>query len=174
MNFAISCALLLAITSGAVLLFYFRHSITELTALSLRKMPVWERSVLVLGGIALFACAWSFAHWMRPTGITRIPSPAATMGEAYEMLASGVLYNEAKISLFRIFVGFGLAFAAGTLGGVFAGSFSVIHRLTVPVNSFLRYIPPTAFVSLMIVYFGIGEKYKYAVVFVGVIFLSFR
>ena len=45
-----------------------------------------------------------------------------------------------------------------------------MNRLIVPVNSFLRYIPPTAFISLLIVYFGIGETYKYAVIFLGVIF----
>jgi NitT/TauT family transport system permease protein len=51
-----------------------------------------------------------------------------------------------------------------------AGSYLLANRLIVPVNSFLRYIPPTAFISLLIVYFGIGETYKYAVVFFGVIF----
>ena len=66
-----------------------------------------------------------------------------------------------------------LAAAASIVGvciGLLAGSFLLVNRLVVPVTSFLRYIPPTAFISLLIVYFGIGETYKYAVIFFGVIF----
>lgn len=62
---------------------------------------------------------------------------------------------------------------AGILGvaiGWAAGASVTLNRLVIPVNSFLRYIPPTAFVTLLIVYFGIGEQYKLAVIFVSVIF----
>ena len=67
-------------------------------------------------------------------------------------------------------LGFSSTSIVGVAVGLLAGSFLVVNRLIVPVNSFLRYIPPTAFISLLIVYFGIGETYKYAVIFLGVIF----
>lgn len=111
---------------------------------------------------------------MKPTGITRIPSPLDTVRAAYELLMNGVLIEEAKVSFKRVIIGFTIASIIGVFGGLLAGSFSLVNRLTVPTNTFLRYIPPTAFVSVMIVYFGIGESYKYAVVFIGVVFFIFQ
>lgn len=86
------------------------------------------------------------------------------------LLSSGELVIQALISFKRVVVGFVLASILGVSIGLLAGSFLVMNHLVAPVNSFLRYIPPTAFISLLIVYFGVGETYKYAVIFLGVIF----
>jgi NitT/TauT family transport system permease protein len=163
-----------AVAAGAILFFCTRHSAVELSALSIRRMPLWERAILISAGIAFFIGVWSLAHWMKPTGITRIPSPLDTVRAAYELLMNGVLIEEAKVSFKRVIIGFTIASIIGVFGGLLAGSFSLVNRLTVPTNTFLRYIPPTAFVSVMIVYFGIGESYKYAVVFIGVVFFIFQ
>jgi NitT/TauT family transport system permease protein len=171
---AITLILSSLVTASAIVMFCSRHSVAELTALDVRRLRLWEKAFLFVGGIALFTAIWSLASWLKPTGVTRIPSPLMTLRTAYEMLASGVLINEAGISFVRVLVGFTLASIIGVAGGLLAGSFSLLNRLLVPGNSFLRYIPPTAFVALMIVYFGIGEAYKYAVVFVGVVFFIFQ
>lgn len=162
------------VAAVAILFFCTRRSVVELSALSLRRMPLWESGVLVSGGVALFLGIWTLAHWMKPTGITRIPSPLDTVRAAYELSVTGVLFKEAWVSFIRVIVGFVIASIIAVSGGLIAGSFSLANRLIVPTNTFLRYIPPTAFVSLMIVYFGIGEAYKYAVVFIGVIFFIFQ
>jgi NitT/TauT family transport system permease protein len=86
------------------------------------------------------------------------------------LLVSGQLVIQSFISIQRVFVGFILASIVGVSIGLLAGSFIVMNYLVKPVNSFLRYIPPTAFISLLIVYFGVGETYKYAVIFIGVVF----
>ena len=113
---------------------------------------------------------WDIASRLEPEGINKIPGPVQTLAAAGRLLASGKLLSEAGISCLRVLVGFSAASIVGVAVGLLAGSFLVVNRLIVPVNSFLRYIPPTAFISLLIVYFGIGETYKYAVIFLGVIF----
>ena len=67
-------------------------------------------------------------------------------------------------------MGFLAASLVGVPLGILAGSFGLFRTAVAPANSFLRYIPPMAFVPLFIIYFGIGEAYKYVVVFFGVFF----
>lgn len=102
--------------------------------------------------------------------LKNIPSPVDVITSFFNLLLSGELIVEALISFKRVVVGFTLAAIIGVSIGLLAGSFLIINHLIVPVNSFLRYIPPTAFIALLIVYFGVGEVYKYAVIFLGVIF----
>ncbi|HKQ04651.1 MAG TPA: ABC transporter permease [Blastocatellia bacterium] len=162
------------LTGGALLFFCIRRPLIELNAFSRTKFSSLDSVIATFGGIALFIGIWSFASWLRPTGITRIPSPWTTFNEAHMLIVNGTLYEEAKQSFIRVLAGFSIASVIGVSGGLLAGSFVLANRLTLPVNTFFRYIPPTAFVSAMIVYFGIGESYKYAVVFIGVIFFIFQ
>jgi NitT/TauT family transport system permease protein len=162
------------IVVGAAFIFCRRHSVLELGARELTKILPWESSLLVIAGIALFIGIWCIGSSLKPTGPTRIPSPVITLRTSYEMLVSGTLITEARISFLRVLIGFVAASVVGVASGLLAGSFSFFNKLLVPTNSFLRYIPPTAFAVLMIVYFGIGEGYKYAVVFVGVVFFIFQ
>ena len=85
-------------------------------------------------------------------------------------MLDGTLPEAAWTSTVRVAMGFGAAAFLGTALGFFAGVSSRLRALILPVNSFLRYIPPTALVVLLVVYFGLGELFKYAVVFVGVFF----
>lgn len=87
-----------------------------------------------------------------------------------QLLASGELLREVTTSVTRVLIGFSLAGVAGVPLGLTAGSFLLIHRLISPVNSFLRYVPPTAFIALLILYLGIGEAFKYGAIFFGIIF----
>ncbi len=85
-------------------------------------------------------------------------------------MTSGTLLVEALISFRRVLIGFVLASIVGVPLGLASGAFLVGRTLVAPTNSFLRYIPPTAFIALLIVYFGVGESFKYAVVFLGLVF----
>ncbi len=125
---------------------------------------------LTIAGIGISLCVWTVLSIVRPTGVTRIPSPQAVVEQFFQMFASGSLLEHFSRSCFRIFIGFGLSGSIGVVIGWFAGTYVMANRLFLPTSSFIRYVPPTAFVTLLIVYFGIGEQYKYAVVFVSVFF----
>ncbi len=99
-----------------------------------------------------------------------VPPPAEVARAAWRLIVSGDLFAETWGSFGRVLVGFSLSAIVGTSVGLLAGGFLLVRQMVSPVVSFARYIPPTAFVVLLIIYFGIGEPYKYAVVFAGVIF----
>ena len=160
-----------AITIILVLLLFHRLGLLDAFNLfSKDKLKLWHNILIWLGSFLLFLAFWDIISRLEPEGVNKIPGPIQTLGAALRLVASGKLIEEALISCFRVLVGFMAASVIGVSIGLVAGSFLLANRLIVPVNSFLRYIPPTAFISLLIVYFGIGESYKYAVIFLGVIF----
>lgn len=152
------------------LIFYRRRLLCSFSIFSKGKLNRQHTILLWICSFALFLALWDILSGIEPEGINKIPSPVQTVVAAWRLLVSGKLLEEASISCLRVVVGFTTASVVGVVIGLIAGSFLLANRLIQPVNSFLRYIPPTAFISLLIVYFGIGETYKYAVIFFGVIF----
>ncbi len=145
--------------------------------ISLELIPLLEKRGILGRGRWLywlaplfFVSLWGLAVSVFPGAFRNIPSPEDVLRSFWYLTASEKLPLEAFHSFRRVMVGFVAASVVGVPLGLLAGSFFLFHNLVLPVNSFLRYIPPTAFISLLIVYFGVGEMYKYAVIFLGLIF----
>lgn len=156
---------------GFALLWHIRaYPITSLRAFERGSNRQFGRQLASFAGWALLVGAWSVLALLRPNGPTRIPSPISTLSTAAALLYDGRLPSAFVESFLRILVGFSIASGLGVFIGWVAGAYTLCNRLLLPANSFLRYIPPTAYVTLLIVYFGVGETYKYAVVFVSVFF----
>jgi sulfonate transport system permease protein len=66
--------------------------------------------------------------------------------------------------------GFGFGVVAGTLLGAFAGYSALMHRLLDPTLQALRAIPSIAWIPLFILWLGIFETSKVALIAVGVFF----
>ncbi|MEK7992739.1 MAG: ABC transporter permease [Planctomycetota bacterium] len=168
--FLIDAVLLGAILVIIWLLFHRQRLLSALAAFSKGRLNRGQLAVTWIASGLLFLTIWDVLSRLEPEGINKVPGPVQTVAAAWRLLVSGPLIGEACISCLRVVIGFTAASIVGVGLGLAAGSFLLVNRLVVPVNSFLRYIPPTAFISLLIVYFGIGETYKYAVIFLGVIF----
>lgn len=134
-----------------------------------RQQKVWLTCLYWFSPI-LFIALWGVVSFTSVLPSYAVPTPLGVALAFERLLVSGVLIPEIFASVTRIVIGFALATAVGVPIGLVAGAFIVGRQLINPINSFMRYIPPTAFIALMIVYFGVGERFKYAVVFLGVIF----
>ena len=145
-------------------------SVYGLTAFSEGKISWLSNIFLFVCSIIMVGALWSYVSESEQEGINKVPSPLEVILAFKALLISGKLVEESIASLIRIVVGFSMASLVGVFVGLAASSFILVNRFVIPINSFLRYIPPTAFISLLIVYFGIGETFKYAVIFFGVIF----
>ncbi len=117
-----------------------------------------------------FISIWGVISNLNFVFLENIPSPVEVIKSFYNLLITGELLNEAAISFKRIIIGFFFATIIGVPLGLLAGTYILVNKIILPVNSFLRYIPPTAFISLLIVYFGVDETFKYAIIFLGMIF----
>ena len=103
-----------------------------------------------------------------------LPSPANLWSEFQVLVVKGyagkTLAEHILASLFRTFTGLGLGIAIGVPLGLLMGSSRVAYAILGPIFSFLRPIPPIAFIPLMILYFGIGEFSKVALIFLAALY----
>lgn len=71
------------------------------------------------------------------------------------------------VSLKRIAIAFSLSILVAVPLGILMGSFEAINKFFDPVVAPMRYLPITAFIPLLILWFGIEEKQKVAFLFLG-------
>ena len=82
------------------------------------------------------------------------------------------LLSAVRVSTVRIIEAFLLSIAVALPLGIFMGSFEAVNRFFDSIMAPLRYLPITAFIPLMILWFGIDETQKVAFLFLGtVVFL---
>mgnify|MGYP001283439160 FL=1 len=86
------------------------------------------------------------------------------------LAASGELLTHAGATLWRVAAGFGLGALAGTVLGAVTGALPVARSLLDPTLQALRAIPSIAWVPLFILWLGIFEASKVALIAVGVFF----
>ncbi|WP_280402258.1 ABC transporter permease [Nocardia carnea] len=129
----------------------------------LRTGALWIASALI--GLAV----WSFLAWWY--GPTTIASPAEVWRAAGELSESGVLWTSVVASGQRILLGWSLGVIVGAPIGILMGRFNLVRQLLDPYIEFFRFIPPIAFVTLAVVWFGIGETSKVVLIFYTSVFI---
>lgn len=71
------------------------------------------------------------------------------------------------VSLYRVGVAFLLAMVAGVTLGVTMGYSRLIEAILKPIFEFIRPIPPLAWIPMSILWFGLGDKSKFFIIFLG-------
>ncbi|MEO8557629.1 MAG: ABC transporter permease [Rhodospirillales bacterium] len=125
--------------------------------------------------IAWIAFAVVIALWQLMSSLgwisqLSLPSPCAIAVALYDLTVSGKLFVHIGASLSRIAIGWLLGTLVGLTVGLAMGIFSTARSLGLPFVSALFPIPKIALLPLLIVWFGIGEPSKVAVIAFGVFF----
>jgi NitT/TauT family transport system permease protein len=110
-------------------------------------------------------CLLSYGHLVAPDFL---PSPTETVRGTLQLFLQYDLGRAILVSTRRIALAFLLASAVALPLGVLMGAFEPINRFFEPVVAPLRYMPISAFISLLILWFGIYEREKIAFLFLGV------
>lgn len=101
-----------------------------------------------------------------------LPSPLKVIDAMQELISNGLIQNDAWISVRRITIGFGLSMLISVPLGLAMGTFKSIEALFEPAIGFVRYMPATAFVILLIFWLGIDESPKIALIVIGTVFFN--
>lgn len=119
--------------------------------------------------ILSLALLWEIAG--RTLDSALIP-PITQIGAAWwKLLASGKLASNLTMSLATLAAGFFLAVLVGIVVGLLMGRFRAVeHFLDLYVNSLMS-APATAFVPVLILWFGLGIESRIAVVFIFAVFV---
>lgn len=99
-----------------------------------------------------------------------VPPPSRILATLWTLAATGELWTHVWATLWRIATGFVIGAAAGIVFGALSGSGETIRRLLDPTLQALRAIPSIAWVPLFILWLGIFEASKVALIAVGVFF----
>jgi len=97
-----------------------------------------------------------------------LPSPSEVVRGTLQLFIQYDLTSAILISTRRIALAFLLASAVALPLGILMGAFESINRIFEPIVAPLRYMPISAFIPLLILYFGIYEQEKIAFLFLGV------
>jgi taurine transport system permease protein len=123
----------------------------------------------VIGSISVgvFLAAWELATSLGYVSPVFLPSPGMVWRSASKLAVSGGLLNDALISSQRVFLGFGLAAVVAIPMGIVMGVWWPAKAIMDPFISLLRPLPSITWIPLTILWLGIGEPQKVAIVFLG-------
>ena len=127
--------------------------------------------------------AWMLSPWLiiigiwygvRASGLVNpalVPAPHEVLGKFSE-LARGRLGSDMWMSTQRVFIGVSLGVLVAVPVGFCLGWYRSLRSFVDPVINFFRALPPIALIPLVIVYFGIGETAKVAILFYASFFAA--
>jgi NitT/TauT family transport system permease protein len=126
----------------------------------------WVSVPLLWAGVLLI---WQLGAWLYGPDV--IPGPGSTLKGATELLEDGTLGQYIGISFFRVIIGWSLGSLLAVPFGLLIGKVRAIRIFAEPFLNFVRFIPPIAFITLFLVWFGIGEQSKIVLIMYATFFI---
>jgi sulfonate transport system permease protein len=99
-----------------------------------------------------------------------MPPPSRLFETAWALIKTGELQSHTLATLIRVLLGFAIGGALGTILGMLNGASGLMRRLFDPSIQGLRSIPSLAWVPIFILWMGIFETSKIALIALGVFF----
>jgi len=125
---------------------------------------------LAAAGFVLFVLAWILAWVFQLAPRLLLPAPWDVVNRLARLAGDGTLWSDVQASVWRIVVGFLIATALAIPIGVLIGTYRVAEAFIEPFVDFVRYMPVVGFVPLTIVWLGVDDSQKFAIVFIGTFF----
>ncbi len=125
---------------------------------------------LSLASFVILLGVWSALSYSGAIEPFFLPSPSTVAETLYRMFAEQNFIADVWASSYRILLGFLLASLVAVPLGIAIGSFPAAQAFFEPAIAAVRYMPASAFIPLLIIWFGIGELEKVAVIFIGTFF----
>lgn len=132
--------------------------------------PAW-RIGLMAAGLAAPILLWLLIS-SGSSGDLIVPSPAETWEGAMRLHDDGVLLGDFWASSRRILIGYTISMAIAIVLGLAMGTFRSVEAFLEPPTGFMRYIPATALVPLMLFWLGIDETPKITLIVLGSVFFN--
>ena len=125
---------------------------------------------LSLSSFLFFLVIWSILTYGGFVDALFLPSPGRVFQAGVDLFLEFSFATDIFNSTYRVMVGFIVAATIGVPLGLLMGTFQVAEALTEPLVGFIRYMPASAFIPLFILWLGIDDVEKIAIIFVGSFF----
>lgn len=114
--------------------------------------------------------AWGLLTYTGVIDSVFLPTPSRVVASFLTLATGDFLVKHLLPSLFRVSVAFLLSVVIAFPLGMLSGQDPRVEKLIEPLFGFTRYLPVAALVPLCILWFGVGDAQKVAVITIGVVF----
>jgi taurine transport system permease protein len=132
-------------------------------------LGLWQGLLFGAMGLLVFVGGWELAVRLGLIDAFYLPAPSSVLTRMTE-LASGpdaVLWHDIRMSATRVLTGFLLSALIGVPFGLVMGMSAAVRASLSPVVSIIRPLPALSWIPLSMLWLGIDEQQKYAIVFMG-------
>lgn len=130
-------------------------------------VPFLLVAAAVFGTLLVLWWLATSAGWVKPIFL---PAPGDVWNRLVDLAQQGQLWADARVSIFRIAVGFAIATVMAIPIGVLIGTYRLWEAAIEPLTDFIRYMPVVAFVPLTILWAGTGDVQKFVIIWIGTFF----
>jgi taurine transport system permease protein len=134
-----------------------------------QPLDLWTVAVIGAIAVVVFVGAWEAAVRTGIVDAFFLPAPSTIVQRAYQMAATGenILLHDIWKSATRVLIGFLLSALVGVPLGLVMGMSKYVRAALNPIVSIIRPLPALSWIPLSMLWLGIGEKQKFAIVFMG-------
>jgi len=126
--------------------------------------------MFALAGLLVPLTAWwalSVSGWV---DAVFMPGPLEVLERTYDWYRDDNLLGDMGVSVYRVVVGFLLSAVIAIPIGLMIGTYRPVQAILEPLTDFIRYMPAVAFIPLVMLWVGIEESSKIAIIFIGTFF----
>jgi len=128
------------------------------------------RIALGVSFFIVFVAAWALATLGGFVSKTFLADPLTMVRAGWTLLTEMGFAKDIGMTVWRVVGGFVIAAVLALPLGIAMGAYKPVEAFFEPFVSFARYLPASAFIPLLILWAGIGEAQKLAVIFIGSFF----
>lgn len=133
---------------------------------------VGRRSAFACAGVGIFVGLW-FSASAHLNSDVLLPQPNVVFADFIDLVRDGSLIKDVAASLKRVMGGFAIASLLAVPLALLMAAVRPLDLLLSPVISFLRPIPPIAWIPIAILWFGIGDPPSYFITAIASFFPIF-
>lgn len=134
------------------------------------EAPARTETLLGVGAFVGLILVWQLIASFELMPARFLPGPLAVLQALGRMLFQNDFLSDIGVSVARVWAAFLLSVIMAVPLGIWMSSYRLVGALTEPVIDFIRYLPVPALVPLLLIWLGIGEESKIAVLWMGTFF----
>ena len=121
-------------------------------------------------GVFIVLLVWQIITSLKLINPSIFPGPFQVAQAAFERVPLIELMEHVRASLTRVIFGFAIGAGIGIFVGVVSGWYRWLGKIVWTPIELLRPIPPLAWISLALIWFGLGESSKIFIIFLAAFF----
>ena len=133
-------------------------------------IPRSTHLALVLTGLTLPVLLWWLLSGLGVADPVFLPGPPQVVRRMLDWYREDGLLDDVLISTGRVLAGWLVSVLFALPLGLYIGTYPRVQSLLEPLTDLIRYMPAVAFVPLVMLWIGIDESAKVAVIFIGTFF----